>query len=174
MENQVCQRCNQPKPIDFFYRSQKWCKDCKNKQRRQARRARLGCYKNEYKDNKIKHLETCKRRHGRNKLKVMAHYSDNKNCCVRCGFNDMRALSIDHINSDGYIHRKDKTVQGSGLYLWLIRHDFPKDFQVLCMNCQFIKRAENQEVQRNDLKITCNVEEIGYSGECTQMKLFNG
>ena len=59
--------------------------------------------------------------------------------------NDIRALSIDHINSDGASHRKEV---GNGMYRWLLKNNFPEGFQVLCMNCQFIKRETNNECTR--------------------------
>lgn len=66
--------------------------------------------------------------------------------CVRCGFEDMRALSIDHINGGGYEHRKIlKRESGISFYRWLKHQDYPKGYQTLCMNCQFIKREEQKE-----------------------------
>jgi len=79
------------------------------------------------------------------KREVLAHYSPSMRC-QRCGFKDIRALSIDHVNGSGSrhmraIHRRN----GAGLYFWLKKNHFPPGFQVLCMNCQFVKRAERRE-----------------------------
>ena len=76
------------------------------------------------------------------KDKVVSHYSPMKRC-IKCGFLDIRALSMDHINGKGTQHRK--TIKGRNFYVWLLKNGFPKGFQVLCMNCQFIKRHENKE-----------------------------
>lgn len=87
------------------------------------------------------------------KLKVLTHYGNGKCACVRCGFDDVRALSIDHIN--GYGKKKTKTESirsGTGLYYFLIRNCYPPGFQTLCMNCQFIKRAINKERMGYDCK----------------------
>jgi hypothetical protein len=73
------------------------------------------------------------------KVEVFTHYSP-KIKCVRCGYADLRALSIDHINNDGYKHRK--TVAAPYLYAWLKRNNYPSGFQVLCMNCQWVKRLK--------------------------------
>lgn len=64
--------------------------------------------------------------------------------CKRCGFDDIRALSIDHVNGGGNKHRRElgKSATGSWFYRWLVKNGFPEGFQVLCMNCQFIKRHE--------------------------------
>ena len=68
---------------------------------------------------------------------VLSHYGNGNLACVKCGFNDVRALSIDHINDNGTEHRKKI---GCNIYLWLITNEFPPGYQTLCMNCQFIKR----------------------------------
>lgn len=80
------------------------------------------------------------------KLDVLTHYGNGKAACVRCGFDDIRALSIDHVHGDGAAHRK--AIQTQHLYLWLKRNKFPEGFQTLCLNCQFIKRIENNELPR--------------------------
>jgi len=87
----------------------------------------------------IKRYNTRKER----KSKVLTHYGNGKLACVKCGFNDIRALSIDHINSDGYKHRLTR-IHG-GMYNWLIKNNYPTGFQTLCMNCQWVKRFEKGE-----------------------------
>jgi hypothetical protein len=80
------------------------------------------------------------------KIEVMTHYGNGKCKCVRCGFSDIRALTIDHINGDGSKHRiKENIVGGYRTYSWLKRNNFPIEFQTLCQNCNFIKRYENGE-----------------------------
>ena len=64
---------------------------------------------------------------------------DDKPVCVRCGFDDIRALCIDHIENDGKEHRK---WVGKHIYKWLIDNNFPAGFQTLCMNCNWIKYRE--------------------------------
>jgi len=85
------------------------------------------------------------RRHHLYKVKVkdevFAHYSPNRKC-QRCQFADIRALSIDHIDGNGRLHRK---LLGQNFYRWLRKNNYPLGYQVLCMNCQFIKAEENKE-----------------------------
>jgi hypothetical protein len=58
---------------------------------------------------------------------------------VCCGETTLRFLQFDHINNDGHLRRKlDKGE--TALTTWLVVHDFPTDFQVLCANCNFAKR----------------------------------
>ncbi len=92
------------------------------------------------------------------RIKVLTHYGNGKCACVKCGFDDIRALSIDHIN--GYGKKLDKTYSnrsGTGLYYWLIRSCFPKGYQTLCMNCQWIKRVINKERAGADCKYNHNI-----------------
>lgn len=91
------------------------------------------------------------------KLKVFTHYCNgppkcmNPNCHTPNGETDIRCLSIDHVNGGGNAHRRKVTrisKGGESFYLWLIGNGYPSGFQVLCMNCQFIKRYENSEFGR--------------------------
>lgn len=69
------------------------------------------------------------------KKTIVSQYGGKCNCC---GEQEIKFLSIDHINNDGAEHRK---VIGRGkLYSWLIKNNFPKDnFQLLCFNCNVTK-----------------------------------
>lgn len=62
--------------------------------------------------------------------------------CVQCGFNDERALQVDHINGGGHKLRDQQRSQ-SGLLRAVAAT--PKIFQILCANCNCIKRIENNE-----------------------------
>lgn len=80
----------------------------------------------------------------RKKVKQLAidHYSDGSFSCAYCGFSDVRALSIDHLDGGG---SKERRIHRGNFYGYLVAHDYPDGFQVLCMNCQFIKKLENHE-----------------------------
>jgi len=85
------------------------------------------------------------------KCDILTHYGNGKCVCVRCGFDDIRALCIDHINGDGAKHRKqigdgDNVKGGAYLYRWLQINKYPEGFQTLCFNCNQIKKVENKEV----------------------------
>jgi hypothetical protein len=99
--------------------------------------------------NSAKGAETLRRhdqqRHQKIRETVFSHYGT---ICVRCGFSDQRALSIDHIDGGGTQHRKS-IGKGNLFYRWLAKHGFPEGFQTLCMNCQFIKRYENDELNKS-------------------------
>jgi len=62
--------------------------------------------------------------------------------CRRCGFSDERALQFDHIESDGHEDRKKTTA--AARYRGIITGTL-KCFQLLCANCNWIKKYENNE-----------------------------
>jgi hypothetical protein len=66
-----------------------------------------------------------------------------------CGISDIRCLSIDHIKGDGAKHRKKIKTE---LNYWIEKNNYPEGFQILCMNCQFIKRSINNETRRSPNK----------------------
>jgi Zn ribbon nucleic-acid-binding protein len=115
------------------------------------------CYsiicKKRYINNKLSILCRTKKHSRVVKQKVLKHYGKGVVACVKCGYNDTRALSIDHINGNGIEHLKSigmfsNTRSGGGyqFYLWLIRNNFPEGYQTLCMNCQWVKRETNNEL----------------------------
>lgn len=61
--------------------------------------------------------------------------------CVRCGFNDRRALTLDHVMNNGAEERK--AIGERGVYRRSLKDQHTNEYQVLCMNCQFIKRREH-------------------------------
>jgi hypothetical protein len=94
----------------------------------------------------LKHPEQTRKskqfQHMKNKIIILQIYSNGNMVCKNCGFDDIDALTIDHINNNGNKHRKEIRSKNANkdFYDWLIRNDFPEGFQVLCMNCNFIKR----------------------------------
>ncbi|KKN17539.1 hypothetical protein LCGC14_0964640 [marine sediment metagenome] len=83
-------------------------------------------------------------KHNQLKREILTHYGGGKLACVRCGFSDIRALSIDHIDGGGSYQRRKSRSTGT-FYNWLKKNHLPKGYQTLCMNDQFIKRFENNE-----------------------------
>src|SRR3990167_2907538 len=72
---------------------------------------------------------------------VIKHYGGNPPKCNCCGEKEIKFLTIDHINNDGAKHRKEINANNisGGLSGWIIRNNYPEDFQVLCMNCNWGK-----------------------------------
>lgn len=73
--------------------------------------------------------------------------------CARCGFLDRRALQIDHVNGGGRLDRKELDSQIPGglsqsRYYKIVEKSFlekENKYQILCANCNWIKRVENRE-----------------------------
>lgn len=63
------------------------------------------------------------------------------NTCVRCGFADARALQIDHINGGG---SRESNMGAMKMYKKILAD--PAGYQLLCANCNAIKKVENNEV----------------------------
>jgi len=76
---------------------------------------------------------------------VLKHYGGDTPKCAMCGVEEKDALEIDHINEDGAKHRRE--MGGSTkIYRWIVVNAYPKDFQILCRNCNWIKyRARVRE-----------------------------
>ena len=83
------------------------------------------------------------------KMEVMAYYSQHEppQCANPFGihqlpFTILEALTIDHMDDDGAQKRKQEG-HGYQFYLWLKKHNYPDGYQVLCWNCQWIKRSKS-------------------------------
>ena len=62
--------------------------------------------------------------------------------CASCGFEDRRALTLDHVLNNGAEERKE--IGERGVYIRALLPENMAEYQILCMNCQFIKRVESQ------------------------------
>ncbi len=108
-----------------------------------------------YQENRERILHSPRNREVRNRLRanlkreVILHYGNGEIVCSRCGFKDIKALSIDHINGGGNKHRR----KIKNFYYWLRKNNFPEGYQVLCMNCQFIKKIEEDEHRWNGIQL---------------------
>ena len=63
--------------------------------------------------------------------------------CAHCGFTDIRALQLDHKFGNGAYERKKLKLAGSSLYRRVLQN--PDEYQLLCANCNWIKKVENNE-----------------------------
>lgn len=68
--------------------------------------------------------------------------------CAFCGFNDKRALQLDHIANNGAAERKEagggQSFAGWQFYKWLRGQNWSSGYQVLCANCNLLKYAESK------------------------------
>ena len=68
--------------------------------------------------------------------------------CFKCGFSDYRALQIDHVNGDG---KSERPLLNKKDYYPNVSKSFlagENRYQLLCCNCNWIKREENGEYRK--------------------------
>lgn len=112
----ICNVCGETKPSKFYGRMKSKCSKCYNDEHNNN-------------DNIV-----------RNSIIDMLG-----GVCCRCGFSDRRALQIDHILGNGCEERRNNSARK---LFYLIYHKIKEgssDYQLLCANCNVIKRSENGE-----------------------------
>jgi|ERR1035437_1066946 hypothetical protein len=71
--------------------------------------------------------------------------------CIQCDFDDIRALQIDHIEGGGSKDKVNVVKNIHRLYYKVIIDSVlanENKYQLLCANCNWIKRFENKEVRK--------------------------
>lgn len=99
--------------------------------------------------------ERVKKYYKNKRSKVLDHYG---NKCACCGETNPKFLTIDHINNDGSKHRK--LINSSRLCPWLVKNNYPDNFQILCWNCNHGKQLNNgicpHKEEEGHIKIVTN------------------
>ena len=131
----ICSRCNLLLRDKYFNRGQNYCVDCQHE------------YKSQYHiQNQAKLNSNSRLWRANEKVKTLEYYSQTSPPeCMRCGFSDIRALTIDHIDGGGTRHTRSIGFGGNHFYTWLRKNNYPEGYQVLCRNCQSIKQHEKGE-----------------------------
>lgn len=91
------------------------------------------------------------REYEKDRIAVLVHYGGKCKCCgfldltkkfVQSGFS-RSYLELDHINGGG--SRSARSFRKSNLnhnfYKWLVRHDFPDGFRILCRPCNSVMQT---------------------------------
>lgn len=74
-------------------------------------------------------------------------YAQYGNCCKHCGLRDRRALQLDHVLGGGTKERKEKRWSSASVCADALKR--PEKYQLLCANCNAIKRYDNMEIPIN-------------------------
>lgn len=118
-----CYCCREDKEASEFYKAKNmghrgdchsYCKECAKGKVVKAKREKRQKYRKE----------------------VMAGYGGK---CACCGFEDIRALALDHVENNGAEERKQWRGKMDFFYKKIIDDGFPECYQVLCANCNAIK-----------------------------------
>jgi hypothetical protein len=171
----VCHICKKTKLITEFYRDKKLplgyayrCKECAKKHAHEwylNNRQKCIEYSKLYvKTHNEQHKkinrnwwknhpeQTAKyRRTHRDKLRleVLTHYGGNPPKCACCGEDHILFLTLDHINNNGREERRKvlgkSATNSTSFYAWLIKNNFPEDYQVLCFNCNCGRFREHKD-----------------------------
>ena len=159
----TCTKCGQKLSLSHFYKHRKskdghaWqCRDCCKKRYRKNHKKNLeyaSRYRNSekgkknrleyYKNTKNEKAKKTKIRRQKLRLRVLETISSTLKC-KRCDIDDVRVLTIDHINNDGSDERKK--VSDIAYYIKILgmeKNDIKKQYRVLCRNCNWIKRLES-------------------------------
>lgn len=160
MEERKCKTCEEVKPIEEFNQvGDRWnsrrheCKSCESTRKknwynqnidrvRKQQAERLKQVRGHRgQETKRKNAEYQKRY--RDKLKAIV-YAAYGNRCACCGEAEVRFLSIDHVDNDGFINRKAGFDNCTTSLMGRIKREgFPPSFQLLCMNCNHGKSRNN-------------------------------
>lgn len=145
-----CSTCLELKPVTEFWREQRKpggrksrCKPCARKGNKasydrnpQSRIASTSAWKAK-KPSHVK--EYMKERCRRIRATLIAGYGGK---CTCCGEATIEFLTLEHLNGGGRAHRGTR---GSlTVFNEVIRDGFPKEYTILCMNCNFAKRFGKQ------------------------------
>ncbi len=158
--SKTCSKCKEEKELTEFYKKKGnkdgWsgqCRPCRRiweKEWKVKNRDRLLADRRKwYAENMNEERREAKRQsRARNykklKNKIFDHYGRE---CACCGEDNIKFLSIDHINSDGGEHRErlrsgghaHRQNSGDKVYRDIVKH-WPDDIQILCYNCNMGKQ----------------------------------
>lgn len=149
----TCPKCKEEKSVDCFSKSraskdglQRLCKPCHRQEVMDAYYKNPDRVKIAAKKWAAKHPEERREITARHREslrnKVYDHYGRE---CKKCGERIQDFLTIDHANGGGNAHRKQISRM---IFRWLIKHNFPSGFRVLCANCNaggYLKKLKNPD-----------------------------
>jgi len=108
-----------------------------------------------YKKNRSRIRQYEKERSRRIKQEVLSHYSgDREPFCQCCLEKRIEFLTMDHMDGHGHQHRK--AIKSTNFFKWLKRNNYPTNYQVLCMNCNFAKGIFGICPHKKELEIIAN------------------
>lgn len=169
----LCTKCGKQKPDESFWKHSgmkgglhPWCIECIKARRRELRllnpekyrflarksyyvhrERKLAEIKKYYLEHRVQLGQYQKERSRNLRLKALIRLG---NKCIRCGFSDPRALQIDHISGGGNKWRQANQGCRDSFHLIILKmseEELKTKYQLLCANCNWIKKSEEGEVR---------------------------
>jgi hypothetical protein len=135
-------KCIICKTTKYIHKANGFCTSCYDK-KRYIDNPNCNKSREKYKNKYPERIKNANKKYHAKKRQELFDLLGNK--CCRCGFSDKRALQIDHINGGGRLERiKYNTKDFHRLVLLSLKNKENK-YQLLCANCNWIKRTENRE-----------------------------
>lgn len=142
-----CIKCNYTK---YKHKGHGLCESCFDK-KRYKENPKVKEYRDKYRENnRAKVRESQRKYHKRIKTELF-NLLGNK--CVKCGFEDKRALQIDHINGGGVKELKLYSTKDYRRVVLKSLQNKENKYQLLCANCNWIKRDTNNELYKQPRKL---------------------
>jgi 5-methylcytosine-specific restriction endonuclease McrA len=145
-----CTRCEEEKPLSDFYLKKargvynSECKACvklRNRSHYERNRERLIADAQKWRlanhDKYKEYLRGYSKERTRERRKMVLDRLGRK--CACCGEDREEFLTIDHVNDDGGVHRREINRQNFYQRLILDNFDTKYELQVLCWNCNLAK-----------------------------------
>lgn len=152
--SKVCPVCETEKPHSEFHKSKKskdgcqsQCKSCKqDRAKTDEAKAYQKKYAEENKESRLEYWNDYRKRNAEKisdqerlrllkvKTEAIQGYGGKCSCC---GETVLEFLAIDHVNCNGAADRKENGRHGKRMYSFLIKNNFPKEYRVLCHNCNW-------------------------------------
>ena len=147
LQTKRCVKCGETKPLDEFHKDARRlsgkrgrCKQCMFVDRKidyaKNRERRVASTLNWRQRNREFFRESQRRQRREAKQKIVDAYGGK---CTCCGESTFEFLTLEHLNRDGKDHRKAKGGP-LGTYRDVIKRGFPKEYTILCCNCNYAER----------------------------------
>ncbi len=93
---------------------------------------------------KAKMKKSLQERSAQCKLEVFSHYSKEISdsdvpICACCKYDDIRFLTLDHIDGRKHLPKKEQKLKSFGLWSHIKKIGLPEGYQILCFNCNIAK-----------------------------------
>lgn len=138
-DNKPLESCPEPKHLAHYFQRNEKNNKYRRRKRAEARSQREIWDKEDPQKRRIREARKYRKRR-------MAILNSLGGACAHCGYDDYRALELDHIHGGGAAERRAMVGAAYWRYIAGLTLDERRTrYQVLCSNCNKIKKEENRE-----------------------------